>query len=194
VSLASTLRAVRCLTLFSAGLQLKRDGTLLGTALMPNLTLKMGDNNVTASSNFEVRLAMISFLAFLIEIFRRTIAHKGFKLSTTLLARRVSDKLMVHDERLAEHTTDVQLTISGYDGSTEILSLAQAFKSLDLDVVLPGLKTNLLKTAALTSKLKRLSFYTPSHEWLESYHPRERKTTLAMSPYPFPTHSALALR
>lgn len=53
--------------------------------------------------------------------------------------------------------TDVALTISGFDGSTNIPSLADAFKTLDLDVTLPGMKTNLLEGAALTSKATALA-------------------------------------
>ncbi|KAF5386260.1 hypothetical protein D9615_002421 [Tricholomella constricta] len=44
---------------------------------------------------------------------------------------------------------DVQLQIAGYDGSTKVASLAEAFKTLNIDVTLPGLKTSLLDTAAL---------------------------------------------
>ncbi len=35
-------------------MQLKRDGVVLGTALMPNLTLNMGNNTVVAQSTFAV--------------------------------------------------------------------------------------------------------------------------------------------
>ncbi|KAI0049858.1 hypothetical protein FA95DRAFT_1604022 [Auriscalpium vulgare] len=45
---------------------------------------------------------------------------------------------------------DVELTIAGYDGSTNVTSLLQAFKTLALGVTLPGLTTSLLSTAALT--------------------------------------------
>lgn len=44
---------------------------------------------------------------------------------------------------------DVPLTIAGFDGSTKMASLVEAFKTLNIDVTLPGLKTNLLDTAAL---------------------------------------------
>lgn len=46
--------------------------------------------------------------------------------------------------------TDVQLTIIGFNGSTEMASLVAAFKTLSIDVTLPGLSTNLLESAALT--------------------------------------------
>lgn len=45
---------------------------------------------------------------------------------------------------------DSVIVIAGYDGSTRISSLLQAFETIDLNVTLPGLKTNLLSTAALT--------------------------------------------
>lgn len=44
---------------------------------------------------------------------------------------------------------DVELSIAGYDESTDTASLLEAFKTLKIDVVLPSLKTNLLDTAAL---------------------------------------------
>jgi len=47
---------------------------------------------------------------------------------------------------------DVELTIAGFDGSTQIASLLQAFESLSLNVTLPALKTNLLSSAALESE------------------------------------------
>lgn len=45
---------------------------------------------------------------------------------------------------------DSQLNIKGYDGSTNIESLLQAFKLLNIDVTLPGLQTKLLNSAKLT--------------------------------------------
>ncbi|KAI9463679.1 hypothetical protein BJY52DRAFT_1404720 [Lactarius psammicola] len=45
---------------------------------------------------------------------------------------------------------DSVIAIAGYDGSTKIPSLLQAFETINLNVTLPGLKTNLLSTAALT--------------------------------------------
>ncbi|KAG6854052.1 hypothetical protein C0991_011030 [Blastosporella zonata] len=45
---------------------------------------------------------------------------------------------------------DVQLNISGFNGSTNIASLVEAFETLNLSVVLPGLKTSLIATADLT--------------------------------------------
>jgi LEA14-like dessication related protein len=45
---------------------------------------------------------------------------------------------------------DSQLNIKGYDGSTSIQSLLQAFQLLNIDVTLPGLQTKLLTSAKLT--------------------------------------------
>lgn len=62
---------------------------------------------------------------------------------------------------------DVALTISGFDGSTNIPSLAEAFKTLEIGVTLPGMKTSLLESAALKGMTKRcmsgrlLTFYPP---------------------------------
>ncbi|KAF9529294.1 hypothetical protein CPB83DRAFT_790385 [Crepidotus variabilis] len=96
-------------------LQLSRDGTLLGTTLMPNLTLNMGNNTVKATSNFE--------------------ANNSPQGQQTL------------DDFVGKK--DVQLSISGYDGSTQVASLVEAFKALSLDVTLPALKSDLLNSAAL---------------------------------------------
>ncbi|KAH8119480.1 hypothetical protein DFH11DRAFT_1722990 [Phellopilus nigrolimitatus] len=74
-------------------LQLFRDGGLIGTTLLPNLTLEMGNNTIAAQ--------------------------------------------------------DVALEIGGFSGSTKISSLAQAFNTLSLSAILPGLKTDLLSTTAL---------------------------------------------
>jgi len=45
--------------------------------------------------------------------------------------------------------TDSLITIAGYNESTKIASLQQAFETVDLNVTLPGLTTDLLSTAAL---------------------------------------------
>lgn len=45
--------------------------------------------------------------------------------------------------------TDVQLSIAGFNESTPIASLAAAMETLNIDVTLPALQTNLLNTAAL---------------------------------------------
>ncbi|TFK44582.1 hypothetical protein BDQ12DRAFT_661303 [Crucibulum laeve] len=96
-------------------LQLVRDGVTLGTTLLPNLTLEMGNNSFAATSSFA--------------------ANKSPQGKQTL------------NEFVGKK--DVQLNIVGFDGSTEIASLQEAFNTLDIEVTLPGLKTNLLDTANL---------------------------------------------
>ena len=53
---------------------------------------------------------------------------------------------------------DVPLRISGFAESTRVASLAEAFKTLQIDVNLPSLQTDLLDTAALTGLLPFLHF------------------------------------
>ncbi|KAF5351977.1 hypothetical protein D9756_007389 [Leucocoprinus leucothites] len=96
-------------------LQLSRDGTLLGTALLPSLDLRMGNNSITATS-----------------VFQANDSPQGLQTLNDFVAKK-----------------DVNLTIAGFDGSTNIPSLADAFKTLQIDVTLPGLKTDLLGSAAL---------------------------------------------
>ncbi|OBZ73242.1 hypothetical protein A0H81_06855 [Grifola frondosa] len=45
--------------------------------------------------------------------------------------------------------SNVQVQIAGYGNSTEVISLLEAFETLDLNVVLPGLATKLLSSASL---------------------------------------------
>jgi hypothetical protein len=96
-------------------LQLLRDSAVLGTSLLPNLTLNMGSNNLTSSSIFD---------------------------SNTDQGSRTLDEFV--------GGKDVALDIAGFDGSTEVASLLKAFKSLNIPVTLPALKTRLLDSAALT--------------------------------------------
>ncbi|KAF9562634.1 hypothetical protein CPC08DRAFT_706528 [Agrocybe pediades] len=112
-------------------LQLLRDGAILGTTLLPNLTLNMGENTINATSSFQ--------------------ANNSPQGKQTL------------DDFIGKK--DVQLQISGFDGSTNIPSLAEAFQSLSLDVTLPALKTDLLDSAALqilssTGKQSNISHVT----------------------------------
>jgi hypothetical protein len=73
--------------------------------------------------------------------------------STTLLAKQASSftfQTNISDAQM--FIIDVALNIAGYSGSTEVASLLQAFESLNIAVTLPGLKTNLLGSAAVESK------------------------------------------
>ncbi|KAJ7874667.1 hypothetical protein B0H14DRAFT_3551962 [Mycena olivaceomarginata] len=96
-------------------LQLVKDDAILGTAVMSNLVLNMGNNTVQTSSNFQ--------------------------------ANKSPQGLQTLDDFVGKK--DVQLSIAGFDGTTQIASLAPALKTLDIDVTLPALKTDLLDTAAL---------------------------------------------
>ncbi|KAG5222581.1 hypothetical protein IMY05_C2488000400 [Salix suchowensis] len=104
-------------------LQLFRDGVALGTNLLPNLTLTMGNNSVKASSNFKANDS-----------------PEGLQTLNDFVGKK-----------------DVNLHIAGFDQSTKVVSLLEAFKSLGVDVVLPGLKTNLLDTAELRGMSSRPS-------------------------------------
>jgi len=48
--------------------------------------------------------------------------------------------------------TDSLVTIAGYNESTKIAPLLQAFESINLNVTLPGLKSDILSSAALTGE------------------------------------------
>ncbi|KAJ6607775.1 hypothetical protein B0H10DRAFT_2227490 [Mycena sp. CBHHK59/15] len=103
------------LTLGDLSLRLLRDGVSLGTALMPNLVLNMGNNSVVATSQFE--------------------------------ANKSPQGLATLNDFVGKH--DVELVIAGYDGSTSVASLSAAMQTLDIDVTLPALQTNLLNIASL---------------------------------------------
>ncbi|KAF9451269.1 hypothetical protein P691DRAFT_757432 [Macrolepiota fuliginosa MF-IS2] len=96
-------------------LQLSRDGVALGTALLPNLDLRMGNNSISATSAF-----------------RANDSPQGQQTLNDFVGKK-----------------DVELTISGFNGSTNVPSLAEAFETLEIGVTLPGLKTNLLESAGL---------------------------------------------
>ncbi|KAI0305626.1 hypothetical protein B0F90DRAFT_1815219 [Multifurca ochricompacta] len=110
--------------------QLLKGNSLLGTTLMPNLTLLVGNNSVQASTSFSPNDT-----------------PEGQEVLKEFLGKN-----------------DSHITISGYSGSTKIPSLLQAFETIDLNVTLPGLKSDLLSTAALTGELSPL----PRHSRLKS--------------------------
>lgn len=99
-------------------LQLFREATVLGTALLPNLSLGLGNNSVTAVGSF---------------------SPNNSPLGQLTLDQFVGGK-------------DVDLSIAGYSQSTEVVSLLQAFETLNISVVLPGLNASLLSSAALIGK------------------------------------------
>jgi hypothetical protein len=96
-------------------LQLFRQSADLGTALLPNLSLAMGNNTVTTIGSF---------------------TPNNSPLGLQTLNEFVGGK-------------DVNLDIAGYDQSTNVASLLQAFETLNISVVLPGLNASLLSSAAL---------------------------------------------
>ena len=148
-------RQHRVLTFFClmSALQLWREGAVLGTALLPNLTLLMGNNTLSASSQFEVYPYIVWTSPFKSSLpYRQTTARRAPKPSTTLSAKQVRLLCLRMIYQLHSLSTDVALNIAGYSGSTEIASLLQAFESLNISVTLPGLKTNLLGTAAVEGK------------------------------------------
>ena len=81
-----------------------------------------------------------------------------------LLERRVWSLIRLGPYILTNDTLDVALTIAGFNGSTQIPSLTQAFNFLQINVTLPALKTNLLDSAALESKPSSKS----RRQWIES--------------------------
>lgn len=65
---------------FGIDLQLFRDGALIGTTLLPNLTLEMGNNSLIANGSFEVCLHSLKKKVMnLMKVSRRTIARKACK-------------------------------------------------------------------------------------------------------------------
>jgi hypothetical protein len=50
---------------------------------------------------------------------------------------------------LKSNHIDVDLHIAGFEQSTSVASLLQAFQTLSLDVTLPGLQSKLLSAASL---------------------------------------------
>jgi hypothetical protein len=67
----------------------------------------------------------------------------------------VSKFSRIHIAQLLIFRTDSLVTIAGYNESTKIAPLLQAFETINLNVTLPGLKTDLLSSAALTSESSR---------------------------------------
>lgn len=109
----------------------------MGTTLLPNLTLEMGDNVVEGTALFKV----------------------SFPFSTSPLYHPLTPLVQPNDTPQARATLnefvgmqDVPLSIAGYGGSTDVRALQEAFEALDVDVVLPGLNETLLRGAGLTSE------------------------------------------
>lgn len=97
-------------------LQLLKDGSVIGTTLLANLNLNMGNNSLKGAGAFTPNASP-------------------------------AGKQVLNDF-VAGKTTEVQ--VAGYSGSTEVDSLLEAFKGLQLSTNLPGLESKLLESAALT--------------------------------------------
>ncbi|KAJ4468227.1 hypothetical protein J3R30DRAFT_3715154 [Lentinula aciculospora] len=121
------------LTIGNLTMQLTRDSAVLGTALLPDLDLIMGNNSITAQSTFasnnnsEAQQTLDQF-----------VGKQGaiILLSTTTFL-------------ISFFAQDVQLSIVGFDSSTAVASLTQAFETLEIGLTLPALTTDLLNTASL---------------------------------------------
>ncbi|KAI0668274.1 hypothetical protein C8Q78DRAFT_1081656 [Trametes maxima] len=96
-------------------LQLFRGEAPMGTTLLPNLTLEMGNNSVTAQGRFQPNLS--------------------------------PEGQQTLDEFVGGE--DVEVIIAGYGNSTSITSLLKAFEGLNINAVLPALRTELLNSASL---------------------------------------------
>lgn len=64
-------------------LQLSRDGIVVGTALLPQLTLNMGNNSVAATSVFQVR--MLNLESYSIQLIDTTHASRTTQLKVSRL-------------------------------------------------------------------------------------------------------------
>ncbi|KAF9007982.1 hypothetical protein BDQ17DRAFT_1388900 [Cyathus striatus] len=104
-------------------LQLFRDNVNIGSVLLPNLTLAMGNNSFAATS-----------------VFPANNNPQGRQTLNDFVGKR-----------------DVQLKIAGFDGSTQVASLAEAFKTLDIEVTLPSLTSSLLGGGALKRRENNIS-------------------------------------
>ncbi|KIJ47323.1 hypothetical protein M422DRAFT_164299, partial [Sphaerobolus stellatus SS14] len=96
-------------------LQLLRGGSVIGTTLLPNLSLAMGSNKLETIGSFTPNLN-----------------SQGQQTLNDFIGGK-----------------DVAITIAGFDGSTQVASLLDAFKTLNIDATLPALNSSLLETASL---------------------------------------------
>lgn len=77
-----------------------------------------------------------------------------------LLVAKVSIRITHQvSSKLIPLSLDVNLGINGYDQSTNVSSLSQAFQSLALEAALPGLKTQLLAGTALKGNVLGNNFW-----------------------------------
>lgn len=117
-------------------MQLYRGDDYMGTALLPHLNLTMGDNSIQGTAAFDPNASDGG-----IETLNDFVGGKG----------EASTLLRWFCVRFADfHVADVATTIKGFENSTEVASLLDAFKTLSLGTTLPGLQSRLLDSAALT--------------------------------------------
>lgn len=117
-------------------MQLYRGEDYMGTALLPNLNLTMGENSIQGTAAFDPNASDGGIET--LNDFVGGIGKAIFYLSSLCLSSA--------DLRVA----DVATVIKGFENSTEIASLLDAFKTLSLGATLPGLQSKLLDSAALT--------------------------------------------
>jgi hypothetical protein len=109
-------------------LQLQRAGAILGTPLMPNLTLNMGNNSVHSTSAFDVRLYCLCPPLPANYVYSPTAHPRDCKCSVSLLAVKVCLKSLCSRAGMIE-LLDVELSIVGYSGSPQVVSLVEAFET-----------------------------------------------------------------
>ncbi|KAG5646292.1 hypothetical protein DXG03_003889 [Asterophora parasitica] len=123
-----------------------RDGINLGIDVSifnpSNLDLSTGDLNLQL---FRDGVALGTALLPNLTLVR---GNNSFRATSSFEANQSPQGLQTLNDFVGKK--DVQLQIAGYDGSTKVVSLTEAFKTLNIDATLPGLKTSLLDTAALT--------------------------------------------
>jgi hypothetical protein len=129
---------------------------------MPNLTLNMGNNSVHSISAFDVRLYRLCPPLPANRVYSPTAHPRACRHSVSSLAVKVCLKsLFLFLREGIIGWLDVELSIVGYSGSTQVASLLEAFESMNITATLPGLNSSLLSTGALESKPHYSSF--PSH-------------------------------
>jgi hypothetical protein len=113
-------------------MQLYRDGGYIGTTLLPKLVLNMGNNTIKALGSFQPNASPAGA-----QTLNDFVSKKGMSSSWALIL-------------LLTSFVDVAIAIKGYEKSTNISSLKEAFNALSMDATLPALTSDLLQSASLT--------------------------------------------
>ena len=119
---------------------------------MPNLTLLIGENSVAAHTTFSVRLPSLA-IPTTQSTLQPNSSPEGQEVLDNFVGKNGEYGLKNLCSTVVDIWADSSVTIAGYSESTKIAPLLQAFETINLNVTLPGLKTNLLSNAALTGKL-----------------------------------------